>query len=57
MLLDEAIDLLTKMLIEEDFKNKKNKTKTYITISKIELYRICIDLLKLLQRIKDMEDL
>lgn len=57
MLLDEAIDLLTKMLIEEDFKNKKNKTKTYIKISKIELYRICIDLLKLLQRIKDMEDL
>lgn len=56
MLLDEAIDLLTKMLIEEDFKNKKNKTKTYIKISKIELYRICIDLLKLLQRIKDMEE-
>lgn len=56
MLLDEAIDLLTQMLIKEDFNNKKNKTKTYITISKIELYMICIDLLKLLQRIKDMEE-
>lgn len=50
MLLDEAIDLLTKMLIEEDFKNKKEKKKQYITISKIELYRLCIDLLKLIQK-------
>ena len=50
MILEETIDLLTKMLIEEDFKSKKEKKKTYITISKIELYRICIDLLKLIQK-------
>lgn len=50
MLLDETIDLLTKMLIEEDFKNKKEKKKQFITISKIDLYKICIDLLKLIQK-------
>lgn len=52
--LDEAIELLTKMMIEEDFKNKKNKKDSKIVISKMDLYKLCIKLLKLIKR--EMED-
>ena len=52
--LDEAVELLTKMMIEEDFKNKKNKKDSKIVISKMDLYKLCIKLLKLIKR--EMED-
>ena len=52
--LDEAIELLTKMMIEEDFKNKKNKKDLKIVISRVDLYKLCIKLLKLIKR--EMED-
>ena len=52
--LDEAIELLTKMMIEEDFKNKKNKKDSKIIISRVDLYKLCIKLLKLIKR--EMED-
>lgn len=52
--LDEAIELLTKMMIEEDFKNKKNKKDLKIVISRVDLYKLCIKLLKLIKR--EMDD-
>ena len=52
--LDEAIELLTKMMIEEDVKNKKNKKDLKIVISRVDLYKLCIKLLKLIKR--EMDD-
>lgn len=50
---DEAIELLTKMLIEEKFKNKKENKIGYAKITKVELYKLCIDLLNLIQNIEN----
>lgn len=50
---NEAIELLTKMLIEETFKNKKQNKQGYAKITKVELYKFCIDLLNLIKKIED----
>ena len=50
---DEAISLLTKMLIEENFKNKKENKTGYAKITKVELYKLCIDLLNLIKKVED----
>ena len=50
---DEAIQLLTKMLIEENFKNKKENKVGYAKITKVDLYRLCIDLLNLIKKVED----
>ena len=50
---DESIELLTKMLIEENFKNKKENKVGYAKITKVDLYRFCIDLLNLIKKIED----
>lgn len=44
-MLEEVIEILTKQMIEEHFKG--NDTKKYI-ITKQELYRFCIKLIKLI---------
>lgn len=48
MLLDDAIEILTKMLIKEDIENK-DKNKKY-AITKVDLYKFCIKLLKVIKR-------
>lgn len=48
MLLDDAIEILTKMLIKEDIENKNNNKK-YV-INKIDLYKFCIKLLKVIKK-------
>ena len=50
---DEAIELLTKMLIEENFKNKKENKTGYAKITKVDLYRLCIDLLNLIKKVEN----
>lgn len=50
--LNYAIEYLTKMLIEQDFKDKKNKKIDKITISRVDYIRKGIDLLKLLKKAK-----
>jgi len=50
---DEAIELLTKMLIEEKFKSKKENKNHYAKITKVELYKLCIDLLNLIQKVEN----
>lgn len=53
-MLDDAIELLTKMMIQEDFENKKKKQEPMITMSKTDLYKFCVKLLKLIKN--EMED-
>lgn len=52
-MIDEAIELLTKMLIEENFKNKKENKISYAKITKVDLYRLCIDLLNLIKKVEN----
>lgn len=52
-MLDESIEELTKLMIKEDFKIKESNRETVIKISKKDLIKFCIKLIKL---IKQMED-
>ncbi len=54
--LDDTIELLTKQMLEDVFKDKKENKKELITMSKTDLYKFCIRLVKLIQRIENMED-
>ena len=54
IMIAEAIEILTKMLIEESFKNKGKDEETKVVMTKVELYQFCIKLLKLIER--EMED-
>lgn len=54
--LDDTIELLTKQMLEDVFKDKKENKEKLITISKADLYKFCIKLVKLIQRVEKMED-
>ena len=54
-MLDEAIELLTKQMIKETFENKDGNKETILVMSKVELYKFCIKLVKLIKRINEME--
>lgn len=54
--LDDTIELLTKQMLEDVFKDKKENKKEMITMSKADLYKFCIDLVKLIKRVENMED-
>lgn len=56
-MLDETIYLLTSQMLEEVFNNKKNNQKQMIVMSKTDLYRFSIKLVKLIQRIENMEEI
>lgn len=45
-----AIEELTKLLIKQDFAEKEVGKSEYITIKKSDLIKLCIDLLKLIER-------
>ena len=53
-MLEETIEELTKQMIEEDFVNR-NKNNKLITMNKVDLYKFCIKLVKLMKRIEEME--
>lgn len=56
-MLDEVIELLTKQMLQDVFKDKQtNNNNVLITMTKAELYRFCIKLIKLIQRVERMED-
>lgn len=55
-MLEETIELLTRQMLEDVFNDKKNNQKTMITISRADLYKFCIKLVKLIKRIEDMEE-
>ena len=50
-MLEETIQLLTKQMIQDTFENGKTK----VTMTKIDLYRFCIKLVKLILRVEKME--
>lgn len=54
--LDDTIELLTKQMLEDVFKDKKENKKEMITMSKVDLYKFCIDLVKLIKRVEKMEE-
>lgn len=47
-MLEDVIELLTVQMLEDLFKNKKEM----ITISKTDLYKFCIKLIKLIKQIE-----
>lgn len=52
--LDDTIGLLTKQMLEDVFKDKKENKEKLITMSKADLYKFCIKLVKLIQRVERM---
>ena len=54
--LDDTIELLTKQMLEDVFKDKKENKKELITMSKTDLYKFCIKLVKLIHQVEKMED-
>ena len=55
-MLDETIEELTKILIKTDFEIKENKKSEYIKIKRTDLVRFCIKIIKLIRKVKYMED-
>lgn len=47
-----AIEELTRLFIQEDFENKKNKT-SYYKVSKKDLIKLCLSVVKLMERVKN----
>ena len=54
--LHDTIELLTKQMLEYVFKDKKENKQELITMSKADLYKFCIRLVKLIQQVENMED-
>ena len=54
--LDDTIEILTKQMLEDVFKDKKENKEKLITMSKADLYKFCIRLVKLIQQVENMED-
>lgn len=54
--LEDTIELLTKQMLEDVFKDKKENKQELITMSKADLYKFCIRLVKLIKQIESMED-
>lgn len=54
--LDDTIELLTKQMLEDVFKDKNENKQELITMSKVDLYKFCIKLIKLIQQVERMED-
>lgn len=54
MILDDTIELLTKQMLEDVFKDKKENKEEIIRMSKTDLYKFCIKLVKLIQRVKNV---
>ncbi len=55
-ILEDTIELLTKQMLEDVFKDKKENKQELITMSKADLYKFCIRLVKLIQQVENMED-
>lgn len=55
-MLDETIEELTRILIKMDFENKEKNQTEYIKIKRTDLVRFCIKLVKLVRKVKYMED-
>ena len=54
---DEAIEILTEMMIKDAFEDKKCNKTTKTMLTKTELYKFCIKLLKLVKIEKESEEI
>lgn len=55
-MLDDAIEILTKLLIKTDLNDRKTNHKEMVTMTKVELYQFCIKLLKEIQKYEEVCD-
>lgn len=55
-MLEETIELLTKQMLEDIFKAKKENKTEKITMTKTDLYKFCIKLVKLIYQVENMEE-
>lgn len=51
-MLDEAIELLTKQMIENDFKDKSSESHKIVKLTKTQLYQFCIRLVKIIREVE-----
>ncbi len=51
-MLDDTIELLTKQMIEQEFKDRELDKIQMIKMSKVDLYQFSIKLVKLIQKIE-----
>ena len=54
--LDDTIELLTKQMLEDIFKDKEENKESMITMSKTDLYKFCIKLVKLIQQVERIKN-
>lgn len=52
--LDDTVELLTKKMLEDVFSDKKENKEQLIIMSKADLYKFCIKLVKLIQQLEEM---
>lgn len=55
-MIEDTIELLTKQMIEDTFKDKKQNKNTIVTMSKTDLYKFCIKLVKLIDSVERMKE-
>lgn len=53
---EDAIDCLTKMIIETDFKQKETNQVEYVRMKKIDLLKLQVEFMKMLQKIIEIEE-
>lgn len=54
VILDDTIEILTRQMLEDYLKNKKENKEEIIRMSKTDLYKFCIKLVELIQRVKNV---
>ncbi len=55
-MLDDTIELLTKQMIEQEFKDRELEKVQMITLSKVNLYKFSIKLVKLIKQTESIKD-
>lgn len=51
-MLNDTIEILTKQMIENDFKDKSSKTHKIVKLTKTQLYQFCIRLVKIIREVE-----
>lgn len=54
-MIEETIDILTNQMIRDKFKSNKNDDNQTIVMTKFDLYKFSIKLLKLIKQYENME--
>lgn len=54
-MLDDTIELLTKQMIEDLFENKDNEKEVVLRMTKTQLYKFSIELIKVIKRVDEVK--